>query len=341
MYMSRCLDIAKRGLGCVSPNPLVGAVLVVGDRIIGEGWHQEYGHAHAEVNAVAAVSDSDRPLLEQATLYVNLEPCNHHGKTPPCVDLILTHKIPKVIVCNVDSNPLVGGKGIARLRENGVEVLTGVLEKEGRVLNRRFFTMIERKRPYVILKYAQTKDGFFAKNDDQQHWITTPISKQLVHLWRSQEDAILVGKRTALIDNPKLSNRFFAEDLQPLRVVIDRELEVPQSHFVYDQSLPTLIVNAVKNDKQNNIEFLCVEFEQDFLQQLLTQLYKRNIQSILIEGGATTLQYFIAQNLWDEARVLTGSTSFQDGIKAPIISGSLEKEFSLGSDLISIYTNCE
>ena len=338
-YIERCFELAKKGLGTVSPNPLVGAVIVANDRIIGEGWHQQYGKEHAEVNALASVSDEEKHLLKEATIYVNLEPCNHFGNTPPCVDAILKHNIPSVVISTIDSNPKVGGKGIARLRENGVNVTTGILEKEGRFLNRRFFTFLEKKRPYIILKWAQTEDGFFAKNSENQTWISNQFSKKLVHKWRSEEDAILVGTTTAKIDNPKLTNRFFEAKKQPVRVVFDRDLSIPKTHHLFDEKETSFVVTEQEKESKNRLQYCHFEFDNNLIINTLQTLTQQNIQSIIIEGGAQTLQHFIDQNLWDEARIITSKTTFGEGLLAPKISGTLLDEYPLKNDTITLKIN--
>ncbi|MBC7400121.1 MAG: bifunctional diaminohydroxyphosphoribosylaminopyrimidine deaminase/5-amino-6-(5-phosphoribosylamino)uracil reductase RibD, partial [Mucilaginibacter sp.] len=248
--MLRCLDLAALGLGKVSPNPMVGAVIVHDDQIIGEGYHQQYGQAHAEVDAVNdALSkfDNAEELFKQATIYVSLEPCAHYGKTPPCADLLIKHRFAKVVIGCRDPFDKVDGKGIEKLQAAGIEVMVGVLEDECKWLNRRFFTRVQKQRPYVILKWAQTTDGFFAPDDNKQFWITGPESRKLVHKWRGEEDAILVGKNTVLTDNPQLSVRF-GDGRSPKRVVIDRRLELKSDLKVFDQSVETLIFNEVKTD---------------------------------------------------------------------------------------------
>lgn len=339
LYIQRCLQLAQKGLGLVSPNPMVGALLVANNQIIGEGWHKQYGRPHAEVNALKAVPEHNRHLISNSTLYVTLEPCNHQGKTPPCVDLILENKITKVVIASVDSNSEVKGKGIERLRENGVEVITGLLNEQSRHLNRRFFTFHEKKRPYIILKWAQTKDYFFAKKDKKQHWITNQLSKKLVHKWRSEEDAILVGTNTVKIDNPQLTNRFFEEKKQPVRVVLDRNLSIPKTHHIFDQSTATILVNEEQNSTKNNLQYCQFLFDNNLFFRVLQTLHKQNVQSIIIEGGSMTLQYFINQNLWDEARILTGNKDFKTGISAPKIHGETIEKFMLKDDQIQIIKN--
>ncbi|MDR2908161.1 MAG: bifunctional diaminohydroxyphosphoribosylaminopyrimidine deaminase/5-amino-6-(5-phosphoribosylamino)uracil reductase RibD, partial [Bacteroidales bacterium] len=297
-YMQRCFQIAQNGLGQVAPNPMVGCVIVYEGQIISEGFHQKYGENHAERNAILRVKDEN--LLKKSTLYVNLEPCSHHGKTPPCADLIIEKGIPKVVVSNIDSNSEVGGKGIERLRKAGVEVITGVLEEEGRFFNRRFFTYIEKQRPYIILKWAESLDGFIYSETERQ--ITNRAVQTLVHKWRSEEPAIMVGTNTVLVDNPQLNVRaYFGKN--PLRITMDRQHKLSKDLHFFDDSQPTKI------------------YETDNLLEILADLHSQKIQSIIIEGGAKLLQSFIDQNLWDEARILTGNKHLHSGLQAPKIHG--------------------
>jgi len=338
-YMQRCIGLAALGIGYVSPNPMVGAVVVHNDRIIGEGYHKKYGEAHAEVNAINMVIDNFEDaagVLKQSTIYVSLEPCAHYGKTPPCADLIIKHQIPKVVVGCRDPFNQVNGKGIEKLTAAGVEVIAGVLEKECRWLNRRFFTRVQQQRPYVILKWAQTVDGFFAPADKSQLWITGEESRKLVHQWRGEEDAILVGKNTAAIDNPQLNVRF-GNGKSPVRVVIDRRLELNKDLNLFDQSVETLVFNEIKTDIDGKVKYIALEdFDRYVPHYILFQLYMRDIQSIIIEGGAATLNSFIEAGLWDEARVFTGNISLKDGVKAPVVSGDIRGTLSLGSDQLKI-----
>ena len=335
-YMQRCFQLATLALGRVVPNPLVGAVVVCNNVIIGEGYHQQYGSAHAEVNAIAAVKD--KSLLQQSTLYVNLEPCSHFGKTPPCADLIIQHQIPQVVICNKDPNPLVAGKGIAKLEAAGIKVTTGVLEQEGWHLNRRFFTFHTHKHPYVILKWAQSSDGFITKGNDKQYWITGDTAKKLSHQWRSEEQAILVGTQTVLTDNPQLNNRYFNSKQQPLRVVIDKNLIIPESSFVLDNSQKTIVFNALKYAQAESTSYLKINFENT-VEEILAVLYERNIQSLIVEGGAKTLNAFIQQNAWHEARILTGDIAFEHGIAAPVVSGKIIANNAIGNDQLTIIQN--
>jgi len=340
--MKRCLELAELGIGNVSPNPMVGAVIVHEDSIIGEGYHQQYGQAHAEVNAINQVLerfDNAEDLLKNSVIYVSLEPCAHYGKTPPCADLIIKHRIPKVVVGCRDPFEQVNGKGIEKLKEAGVEVISGVLEEECQWLNRRFFTQVQKQRPYIILKWAQTSDGFFAPIDRKQYWITGEESRRLVHKWRSEEDAILIGKNTAAIDNPKLNVRYWPGK-SPKRVVIDRKLELSQDLHIYDQSVETLVFNEIKTDIEEKIKYIALEdFEHFVPQYILYQLYLQDIQSVIIEGGAHTLISFIGAGLWDEARIFTGKTVLGQGIQVPIITGIAGEELLSGSDRLQILYN--
>jgi len=341
-YMQRCLELAALGLGAVSPNPMVGAVVVLDDKIIGEGYHQKYGEAHAEVNAINQVvnrfPNSDE-LLKRATIYVSLEPCAHYGKTPPCADLIIKHQIPNVVVGCRDPFAQVDGKGIEKLKAAGIDVTVGVLDAECQWLNRRFFTRVQKHRPYVILKWAQTADGFFAPDDSSQYWIAGPEARKLVHQWRTEEDAILVGKNTAAIDNPQLNVRY-AQGKSPKRVVIDRRLELKPGLNLFDQSVETFIFNEVKTDVDGKNKYIALEdFERYVPQYILFQLYLQDIQSIIIEGGAKTLNSFIEAGLWDEARIFTGEKELKQGIKAPAINGHITGEYLVGRDGLKIIVN--
>lgn len=337
--MQRCLELAKLGFGFVSPNPVVGAVIVHQDKIIGEGYHQRYGEAHAEVNAVNSVLshfDNAAQLLSESTIYVSLEPCAHYGKTPPCADLIIKHRIPNVIVGCRDPFDQVNGKGIEKLIAAGINVTVGVLEKECLELNKRFFTRVQKHRPYIILKWAQTADGFFAPADNSQFWITGEQSRKLVHQWRSEEDAILVGRNTALIDNPQLNVRY-AKGKSPKRVIIDRRLELPERLHVFDQSVETFVFNEVKTEFNGNTKYIALEdFDRYVPQYILYQLYLQDIQSVIIEGGAKTLAHFIEAGLWDEARIFTGNASLKQGIQAPEIKGDVVSSDLVGEDTLRI-----
>jgi diaminohydroxyphosphoribosylaminopyrimidine deaminase/5-amino-6-(5-phosphoribosylamino)uracil reductase len=339
LYMQRAIELARLGAGEVSPNPMVGAVIVHNDSIIGEGYHERYGQAHAEVNAVKdALSKhpNAEALLLQSTIYVTLEPCAHYGKTPPCADLIIKHHIPKVVVGCRDPFDQVNGKGIEKLLAAGVEVVLGVMESECLDLNKRFFTRVQKQRPYIILKWAQTEDGFFAPGDGSQFWITGEASKRLVHQWRGEEDAVLVGKHTALADNPQLNVRY-GSGKSPKRVVIDRNLELPGHLHLFDQSVETFVFNAIKTDVDGKVKYIALEDFDNFVPQyILFQLYLQDVQSIIIEGGAKTLETFISAGLWDEARIFAGKITLQDGIKSPVIHGDIISTYTVGDDTLTI-----
>ena len=322
IFMSRCLQLALNGLGHAAPNPMVGSIVVHKGRIIGEGYHQECGQAHAEVNAINSVKETE--LLKESTIYVNLEPCSHWGRTPPCADLIIKHRIPKVVIGCVDSFEQVSGRGIQKLRDADCEVITGVLEKEALELNKRFFTYHQKKRPYIILKLAQTKDGFIDKlrNDASEpaQWITNEHARTLVHKWRTEEMGILVGTNTALKDNPKLNVRsWFGSN--PIRIVIDRALRLPENLHLFDQSIPTIVfTEEISPKKSKNIIFQTANLQPDQLDDLLLKLYEQKMQSIIVEGGAELMESFVNQNKWDEARVFIGNRFFGNGVKAPHIT---------------------
>lgn len=317
-YIQRCIELAKNGLGTTYPNPMVGSLIVHNDVIIGEGWHKKAGEPHAEVNAINSVKD--KSLLQKATIYVSLEPCSHFGKTPPCCDLIIKNKIPNVIIGSVDPNIKVAGNGIKKLIEAGANVTVGVLETECYDLNKRFFTFHQKKRPYIILKWAETKDGFIApieKLEQKPVWITNPYSRQLVHKWRTEEQSILVGTQTVIDDNPKLDARdWFGNN--PIRLVIDQNNRIPKDSHIFDNQTKTIIFSKIKTEiVEENTIFEVIDFEQNIAQQIIVILYKYQIQSVIIEGGKQTLQTFIGANLWDEARIFVGNSRFNTGTKAP------------------------
>ena len=340
--MKRAIDLALIGAGAVSPNPMVGAVIVCDDLIIGEGYHQKYGGAHAEVNAInaALMNDPNAPdLLKKSTLYVTLEPCSHFGKTPPCVDLIIRHKIPKIVIGCRDPFAAVDGKGIEKLKNAGVQIIEDVLTSECQDINKRFFTRVKEQRPYIIIKWAQTADGFFAPINDSQKWISSAQAKQLVHKWRSEEDAVLVGQRTARIDNPKLNVREWA-GRNPKRIVIDKNLELPKHLYLFDQSEETIVFNTIKTEFDGKIKYIQLEYFDTLLPQSIAyQLYLMDIQSIIIEGGAQILNLFIQANLWDEARIFTSPQSWGDGMKAPILQNKANEVTRVGIDRLEIIYN--
>ena len=330
--MQVCIDLALKGFPLAMPNPLVGCVIVHKHKIIGQGYHKQYGSHHAEVNAIGNVENKD--LLKESTLYVSLEPCAHHGKTPPCADLIIKHKIPKVVIGSLDTFSEVNGKGIERLRSTGVEVITSVLEDECREINRRFFTFHEKKRPYIILKWAQTSDGFIAPLDQKEPlWISSSESKTLVHQWRSQEQSVLVGRKTVFLDNPQLTTREF-EGKNPIRIVLDKNLNLPKSLAIFNDEAPTLIVN----DSLSSECHIQVDFE-NFLPSLLDKLYESNIQSVIVEGGSQTLNTFINSNSWDEARIFTSKKTLEEGIQSPVIERVISKSVIIGGDKLNYIFN--
>jgi len=333
IFMRRAIEIAQLGRGSVSPNPMVGCLIVHGGVIIGEGYHQCYGQAHAEVNAINAVANPE--LLSRATLYVTLEPCSHFGKTPPCADLIIRHRIPKVIVANVDINPLVSGNGIRKLQEAGIEMQIGVMEREAAEMNRRFFTFMRKKRPYIILKWAESADGFMASADRRQVWISNRFSRQLVHKWRSEEDAVLTGSGTALHDNPRLNVRDFPLiRRQPYRVVIDRRLQLPDGLHLFDGTQPTICYNLYRSEEQNNLIWQQLP-AGNFLGAMFADLYQRKIQSVLVEGGPQLLQTLLLTGFWDEIRLFRSAHSMGEGIAAPRPQGKLiHQEDLLGDELL-------
>lgn len=338
LYMQRALELAQLGAGYVRPNPMVGCVIVHQNKIIGEGWHRQYGGPHAEVNAINSVKDQS--LLPESTVYVTLEPCSHFGKTPPCADLLVKHQAKKVVICNHDPNPLVAGRGIAKLEAAGIEVATGLLAEKGTVLNRRFFTFHQQKRPYIVLKWAQTADGFIAKENYQPTAISGAMAKNLVHKWRTEEAAIMVGTRTALHDNPKLNVREWTGP-DPLRVVIDKNLSLPPNLHLFDNSQPTLVFNLLKTEQlEANLELVQLEPETDFLSQLLYHLHQRQVQSILVEGGTALLETFLKANLWDEARIFRNQKRFGKGIPAARLSlDTLLDTTIIGEDQLFLHVN--
>ncbi|WP_339660011.1 bifunctional diaminohydroxyphosphoribosylaminopyrimidine deaminase/5-amino-6-(5-phosphoribosylamino)uracil reductase RibD [uncultured Polaribacter sp.] len=355
IYIKRCLQIAKNGIGTTRPNPSVGAVIVHQNKIIGEGFTSNYGQNHAEVNAVNSVKN--KALLKESTIYVTLEPCSHFGKTPPCADLLVKYQFKNVVIGTVDSNSLVAGKGIERLKNAGINVIVGVLEAECKEHHKRFFTVQDKKRPYIILKWAETNNGFIApltKNEQAPVWISNNLSQQLVHKLRSKEHAILVGTNTVIADNPSLNVRsWFGKN--PIRIVLDKSLRIPKEATVFDGSVKTIVIadtTSLRQEKRsfgfNNSHELkntqeliyeTINFSKNVANQIVDVLQKHQIQSIIIEGGSQTLQTFIDANLWDEATIFIGETSFKDGIKAPVFSAKRTSETKIKNDILKIYTN--
>ncbi len=342
-FMQRCIQLAKLGLGNVAPNPMVGAVIELNGKIIGEGYHHQFGAAHAEVNAI---NSTDEALLKDGTLYVNLEPCSHFGKTPPCADLIIEKGIKRVVIGCLDPFKEVAGRGIATLKAHGVDVILDVCKEQCLELNKRFITSLEKKRPYIILKYAQTADGYIGL--DATHDISTSRqisrreSQQLTHRWRSEESAILVGTNTALLDNPKLNTRFFGGN-NPTRILLDKDLKVPFSNNIYDTTQNTIVFTQKnKSTRILNCTFLEIDFNAPaFLKEMLEIVLENNLQSIIIEGGAATLQSFYDANLWDESRIFTSTTSWGKGIKSPLQAkdAKIISEEKIATDTLTIYKN--
>lgn len=336
IYMYRCIELARLGHGHVAPNPLVGAVIVHNDIIIGEGFHKQFGEEHAEVVAINSVKDQS--LLKESVMYVSLEPCSHHGKTPPCANLLINKHLKKVVIGCLDSDSKVSGKGVEKLKKAGIDVEIGILEKECRELNKRFFTFHERQRPYVILKWAQSKDGFLDKirsNSEQGvNWISSAETKALVHKWRSEEQSILVGRKTVQNDNPSLTVREFSGN-NPTRIIIDSQLQLPDTLNIFSDDAPTIIFNRLKNEKKENIEW--IKINETNVELILKELYTRNILSVFVEGGSRTLQYFIFGNVWDEARVIVGKATFGEGTKAPSINKVPSNSYPFSTDIVYHY----
>ena len=341
IYIKRCLELAALGTGKTAPNPMVGAVIVYENKIIGEGYHQKYGEPHAEVNAINSVKDKD--LLHKSTLYVSLEPCCHHGKTPPCSNLIVSYKIPKIVIGCRDSNDKVCGKGIQDLVDANCEVIIGVLEKECREINKFFFTHHEKKRPYIILKWAQTADGYIdiirEKNAPAQPTIiTNEIAQTLVHKWRTETQSIMVGTNTALQDNPMLNVRRWTGN-NPTRIIIDKDFSLPLSLHLFDNSIPTIVFTAKDKEPSTNVEYIKIDFNAGIINQILKALHSKKIQSILVEGGAITTNSFIKENMWDEARVFVADKYFTNGIKAPVLNAIPISQDKIGNSILSIFKN--
>lgn len=348
-YLSRCIELAKNGLGLTYPNPMVGAVVVWNDKIIGEGWHQKAGGPHAEVHAINSVKD--KSLLKDATIYVSLEPCSHYGKTPPCVDLIVQSKIPNVVIGSIDTNSLVAGKGVEHLKNNGCNVEVGVLEKDCLELNKRFYTYHNKRRPYIILKWATSNDGYFDVDRDisdladaKPTWITNTYAQQLVHQLRTGEQAILVGTKTVLKDNPKLDARNFSGK-NPIRVVLDKSLKISLNYQVFNGKLKTIVIADKGTEVANFLTTISdlkvekIDFQNNIVLQILEVLYKHEIQSLIVEGGKQLLESFINHNLWDEAFVFKGKVELKGGIKSPEIKEKWITQRDVLGETVSFYKN--
>lgn len=339
-YIKRCIELAKNGLGTTYPNPLVGCVIVYENKIIGEGWHKKSGEAHAEVIAIESVQNKE--LLSSSTLYVSLEPCSHFGKTPPCADLILKYKIPNVVIGTIDPNSKVAGKGIQKLKDSGVNVTFGILEKECNELNKRFFTFHRKSRPFIILKWAESSDGFISpknRSEEKPVWISNEYSRQLVHKWRSEEQAILVGTQTIIDDNPSLTVRDWTGE-NPIRVIIDKENNVDSSKNVFDNQAKTNVFSSKEvTSNSETIQNIKIDFDINSTQTIVEKLYENNIQSIIIEGGSKTIQSFIDANIWDEARVFIGEIKLHEGTKAPEFKKAIYSKSYLKKDTLLTYRN--
>ncbi len=362
--MQRCLELARLGCGTTAPNPMVGSVLVYDGRIIGEGYHQVYGLAHAELNCIKSVIEADLPFIAQSTLYVSLEPCAHFGKTPPCADLIIRHGIPRVVVGCRDPFKQVDGKGIERLQAAGTDIVTGIMENECKELNKRFFTFHTKYRPYIILKWAETKDGFIGapskppppvggkayedsysgKATNERLLISNEYSNRLVHKWRSEEAAILVGTNTALVDNPELTTRLWTGH-SPVRLVLDMNLRLPSHLKIFNREVRTIVFNSIKEVEDTGLLYYRLNKVSDVIPQMMDALYRMNIQSVLVEGGAKMLQSFIDEGYWDEARVIinqqltiSADQNGDTGLKAPLLADTiLLEESKLENDIIRIF----
>lgn len=341
LYMSRCISLAKLGSTWVAPNPMVGCVIVWNDQIIGEGYHEKFGENHAEINAINNVKLEDQSKLSESTLYVSLEPCAHQGKTPPCSNAIIKNGIKKVVIGCVDTNEMVSGKGINQLKEAGIEVLKGVLEKDCIELNKRFFTFQHKKRPYITLKWAQTTDNYIDQirtNTTQRgiFWISNPETQSLVHLWRSEEHAILVGWKTINNDNPSLNVRKI-KGKNPIRVIVDSHLQSNLNSTVFNDQEKTIVLNCLKNEVTNNIQYK--KLDQLNCKTITEALFNEGILSVLIEGGGETLQHFINENIWDEAKIIVGQGCMNQGLKAPKLTGIPSQSMNYSTDTIYTYLN--
>lgn len=338
IYMQRAIDIAQHSLGANAPNPMVGAVIVYNDRIIGEGFHAMYGEAHAEVNAFADISEDDSKYVDQSTIYITLEPCHHYGKTPPCVDKIIEMGCKRVVISCMDPFEKVSGKSIQKLINHGVDVQVGCLQEKGEELAKRFFTMIRKKRPFILLKYAQSSDGFIG-DLDQQISISNDWAKRMVHKWRCQHMAILVGTRTAMVDNPSLTNRYFM-GRSPIRFFIDKDLKVPHNFNLFDGVTPTYVFTKEGNKPDNtSVIPLYIDFDANVLDQIIEHWNKLSIQSVLVEGGGYTIQQFIDRNVWDEMKVFRSKTTLNNGVQAPLFNLLPDQHEQVGDNDLYTFFN--
>ncbi|MCF6365900.1 MAG: bifunctional diaminohydroxyphosphoribosylaminopyrimidine deaminase/5-amino-6-(5-phosphoribosylamino)uracil reductase RibD [Bacteroidales bacterium] len=342
IFMQRCLQLAKKGFGNTYPNPMVGSVIVYNGQLIGEGYHKKCGESHAEVNAINSVKNKE--LLKSSTLYVNLEPCAHKGRTPACSRLITEKKIPKVVIGCTDSFEMVSGKGVEMLKKAGVDVSVGILEKEARELNSRFFTYHEKKRPYIILKWAKTVDGFIdferkAETPIQPNWITDEFARIKVHKWRAEEQAIMVATNTAEKDNPKLNVRDWSGN-QPVRIVLDRTLRLKENLFLFDRTQKTIVFTEKTKKGTDNLSYVQISFDNNFYDNLFREMYNNSIQSLFVEGGAKFIQDLIDRSFWDEARVFIGNAKFFNGVKSPEIKNQPRNTENIGNSKLVLYKNC-
>ncbi|MDR1876240.1 MAG: bifunctional diaminohydroxyphosphoribosylaminopyrimidine deaminase/5-amino-6-(5-phosphoribosylamino)uracil reductase RibD [Flavobacteriaceae bacterium] len=337
-YIRRCIELAQNGLGSTYPNPMVGSVIVYNDHIIGEGWHKKSGEPHAEINAINSVKDIS--LFKESTIYISLEPCSHFGKTPPCALRIAELKFKKVVVGTLDPSDKVNGKGIEIIKNAGIETLTGILEDECNELNKRFITFHIKKRPYIILKWAETLNKKIDNGTERTRpfFISSKYSLQKVHLLRAQEQSILVGKNTALLDNPFLTSRLVKGE-NPIRILLDKRLDIPTSYNIFNDEAQTLIFNEKITDKKNHLDYIRIDFSKNIIPQILEKLYHRNIQSVIVEGGRKTLQDFIDSGLWDEAIITTSQTIVENGTDSPTLYGKITRQESAGENLISYIKN--
>ena len=333
-YINRTFYLAEKGLGYVLSNPLVGCVIVKNNEIIGEGFHQKYGEAHAEINAINSIKEKKK--IQGSSIYINLEPCSHHGKTPPCVDSLIKFKPKEVIISNIDPNPSVNGRGIKKLRDNNIEVITGILEDYGKFLNRRFFYNHKKNLPYIILKWAETKDGFIARENGDSKWISNEMSRSYVHRWRSQEDGILVGVETANKDNPKLNVRNWNGN-NPIRIILDPNSRLKENLNIHEGPNTTFIYNRRLQKEEGNVKFVKINsFDLDLI---LNDVYSKGISSILVEGGTKTINYFIEKNLWNEARIFKSNINFIKGIDSPKINTNKYEYHNILEDKLYIIQN--
>jgi diaminohydroxyphosphoribosylaminopyrimidine deaminase/5-amino-6-(5-phosphoribosylamino)uracil reductase len=339
-YMQRCLELANLANGFTAPNPMVGCVIVHDGKIIGEGFHKKAGEPHAEVNAINSVKDQS--LLPETTLYVNLEPCSHHGKTPPCSDLIVEKKVKRVVVAMQDPHKAVAGKGLERLRKNGIEVKTGVLEREALQLNRPFITFHTKKRPFITLKWAKSADGFIdhhrISSDKSAQAISGQHTAMLTHKMRSRHAAIMVGTRTAWLDNPSLNTRYWNGN-EPVRITLDRNVMLPKDLKLFTDGKPTVVFNAQENHVEGEVVYKKCSFDNDLIPSLLHDLHELQVQSLFVEGGSMLLQSFIERNLWDDAWLYSSPKVLTEGVKAPTFNFPFKNRFSIGNDLIEHYEN--